>query len=98
MKKKMISLLLAMLFDDDDTVEGYGIFDITRKAEEIGVDLPPEILTYERSGEELLEELCDLNILKKIDERRLFAFRTSSFRDLLGSKDELIDTLIGLME
>lgn len=94
----ILALLLAMLFDDDDTVEGYGIFDITRKAEEIGVDLPLEILTYERSGEELLEELCDLNILKKIDERRLFAFRTSSFRDLLGSKDELIDTLIGLME
>ena len=45
--------------------------------------------------ETLLEELCDLNVLKKVNDS--FSFRTKSFRDLLGTKKEVEDAIFGII-
>ena len=58
-----------------------------------GVDLPA--LFPESTLDPSLEELCDLNILKRIGAG--YAFRTKSFRNLLGTKNEIFDLLVELV-
>ena len=89
----MLALLLAMLYDDNEKAEGYGIDAIIQCADTNGVD-SLTVLSREHINA-LLEELCDLNILKTIDS--CYAFRTRSFRDLLGSRKELEDQLLSMM-
>lgn len=90
----ILALLLALLYDDNETAEGYDLNAIIDIADEYGVD---SLKTLDRDHiNASLEELCDLNILKKIGSR--FAFRTRSFRDLLGTKAEIEDQLILLMD
>ena len=89
----ILALLLAMLYEENEKAEGYGIDEILQSADTLGID------SFEQLGEEhikaLLDELCDLNILKTIDS--CYAFRTRSFRDLLGSKSELEDQLVSMI-
>ena len=89
----ILALLLAMLYEENEKAEGYGLDEILRLADSWGIN------SFEKLGEEhikaLLDELCDLNILKTIDS--CYAFRTRSFRDLLGSKSELEEQLISMI-
>ncbi len=82
------TLLLALLFCDDATSDGYVAADINRAANSILGDMlgsDDEINNY-------LEELYELNVLKKIGDK--FSFRTKSFRDMLGSKEQIEDEII----
>ena len=89
----ILALLLAMLYEANEKAEGYSLNEILQLADTLGID------SFEKLGEEhikaLLDELCDLNILKTIDS--CYAFRTRSFRDLLGSKSELEDQLVSMI-
>ncbi len=89
----VLALLLALLYDDNESAEGYDIEAIIKMSSDIGVDLP-QTLT-ENDIRARLEELCDLNILKMIGNG--YAFRTRSFRDLLGSRRELEDQLLEML-
>ncbi len=90
----MIALLLALLYEENETPDGYSVTDIITMAENVGINI------FENATKEhiyaLLEELCDLNILKTIGSG--YAFRTRSFRDLLGSKSDIEDQLLSLFE
>lgn len=90
----IIALLLAMLFLENESAEGYTMDDIATMATELGSDIFDVIPrdTLDAS----LEELCDLNILKTIGSG--YTFRTKSFRDLLGSKDEVFEELVKLID
>ena len=90
----ILALLLAMLYDDNETAEGYDLDAIINSADRMGVDSLKDLSREHINA--LLEELCDLNILKKIDS--CYAFRTRSFRDLLGTKAEMEDQLITMID
>ena len=89
----VIALLLAMLYDEKESAEGYSVSAILDMAKAVGVEKLQHL--KEDHVNAILEELCDLNILRRIDEN--FAFRTRSFRDLLGSRQELEDKLLELI-
>lgn len=89
----IIALLLAHLFVAEERSDGYSSEEIMKLSGDLGVD---NLKSFDKNQiRTLLEELCDLNILKKIGE--CYLFRTKSFRDLLGSKLEIEEKLIELM-
>ena len=90
----ILALLLAMLYDDNETAEGYDLDAIIDSADSIGIESLKDLSREHINA--LLEELCDLNILKTIDSG--YAFRTRSFRDLLGTKAEMEDQLIAMID
>ena len=89
----IIALLLARLFVNEEKSDGYSSEEVMKLSVALGVDN----LKYfsKEQIDTLLEELCDLNILKKLGDSYLF--RTKSFRDLLGSKQEIEEKLLELM-
>ncbi len=89
----ILALLLALLYDDNESAEGYDIKAIVRMSSDVGVDLLKTLT--ENDIKARLEELCDLNILKMIGDG--YAFRTRSFRDLLGARRELEDQLLEML-
>lgn len=89
----IIALLLAHLFVAEERSNGYSSEDIMKLSSTLGVDNLKHFNTEQI--ETILEELCDLNILKKFGE--YYLFRTKSFRDLLGSKQEIEEKLIERM-
>ena len=89
----IIALLLAHLFVTEERSNGYSPEEIMKLSADLGVDNLKHFNTEQI--ETLLEELCDLNILKKLGE--YYLFRTKSFRDLLGSKQEIEEKLLELM-
>lgn len=89
----IISLTLADLFATEEKSDGYSVNQITELSVELGVDNLKNFTNEQL--EALLDELCDLNILKKFGE--CYSFRTKSLRDLLGSKQEIEEKLLELM-
>ena len=89
----IIALIIAyMSFVYEDT-EGSTAAEVFENLKEF------EVKKFENHDiyqiETLLEELCDLNVLKKVNDR--FSFRTKSFRDLLGTKKEVEDAIFGII-
>lgn len=89
----IIALLLAHLFVTEEKSNGYSSDEVMKLSSTLGVDNLQDF--SKEQIETLLEELCDLNILKKLGE--CYLFRTKSFRDLLGSKLEIEEKLLELM-
>ena len=90
----ILALLLGMLFEENESPDGYGAEDILMMSESLGIDTLNHLSKGEISA--LLDELCDLNILRMIGTK--YTFRTRSFRDLLGSKYEMFDMLSDLCD
>ncbi|MBR2868415.1 MAG: hypothetical protein IKB88_05040 [Clostridia bacterium] len=90
----IIALLLALRFAYDESAEGYNVDDIISMADSIGFNLI-DIVSKEHLSA-LLEELCDLNILKKIGE--FYTFRTKNFRNLLGPKEKLLEDILAIID
>lgn len=89
----LLALLLGMLYEEHESVDGYNVKDILDMADSIGIDEFRKMPKEETNA--LLDELCDLNILKMMGNG--YAFRTKSFRDLLGAKDEMFEQLFDLL-
>lgn len=89
----LLALLLGMLYEERESVDGYDIKDILDMADSVGIDVLRKMPREQTNA--LLDELCDLNILKMMSNG--YAFRTKSFRDLLGSKDEMFEQLFDLL-
>ncbi len=89
----IIALIIAyMSFVYEDT-EGSTAAEVFENLKEFEVKKLENHDIYQI--ETLLEELCDLNVLKKVNDR--FSFRTKSFRDLLGTKKEVEDAIFGII-
>lgn len=89
----IIALLIAYLFTTEENNDGYTAEQVMGSIRNLYVDC---LMAHDKEQiESLLEELCDLNVLKKSGNRYLF--RTKSFRDLLGSEDEITTKLLELM-
>lgn len=90
----ILALLLGMLFEENESPDGYGAEDILNMAQSLGIDTLNKLSKEQLSA--LLDELCDLNILRTIGSG--YTFRTRSFRDLLGSKYEMFDMISDLCD
>lgn len=90
----ILALLLALLYEEKENSEGYNIDEILDMANNVGISLL-DVLSKEHISA-LLDELCDLNILRMVGSG--YAFRTRSFRDLLGSKEDLENQLLNLID
>lgn len=89
----IIALLIAYLFTTEENNDGYTAEQVWGSIRDLYVDC---LMAHDKEQvESLLEELCDLNVLKKSGNRYLF--RTKSFRDLLGSEEEITSKLLELM-
>lgn len=89
----IIAMIIAYLSFADEEKDGCTASDIFDNLKEL------EIKRFENHDiyqiETLLEELCDLNVLKRVNDR--FSFRTKSFRDLLGTKKEVDDIVYSII-
>lgn len=90
----IIALILAMLFTKNEAAEGYLSADLVAMSENIGFSLY-DVVSKEHL-DALLEELCDLNIFKKIGQ--CYAFRTKNFRDLLGTNEQILEEIVELLD
>jgi len=85
----IIALIFAYLYYNSPNEKKYTIDDLMRVAEEYKIT---RLLSLNREKiKELLNEMWDLNILSKEDEYYLFA--TEGFRELLGSKEQVDDSI-----
>lgn len=87
--------MLAYLFLEEERVDGFVASEIHKKSFELlGVNMLTHLSDEQVTN--FLEELCDLNILVR-SKGGMFSFRTKSFRDLLGSKSDIEDKLLEIM-
>ncbi len=89
----IIALILAWLFEENDTAAGYPVEDIVKVADALGAE-DITSLTEEQVNA-LLEELCELNILNCLQKK--YTFRTKNFKDMLGSKAEIEEKLLEMI-
>lgn len=89
----IIALIIAYMSFVDEETDGCTAKSVFENLNEFEVKRFKNHDIYQI--ETLLEELCDLNVLKKVNER--FSFRTKSFRDLLGTKKEVEDAIVGII-
>ena len=82
----VIAHLMAWRYHNDETVESYSAEDILSTAEEFGLEnlLPEKVEQIEA----LLKELCDLNILRRVEEGK-YLFVRHRFLNMMGTSEEL---------
>lgn len=90
----IIALIFAYLYYDLPTEKKYTIDDLMRVADEYKIT---RLLNLNKEKiEELLNEMWDLNILSKEDE--YYRFATEGFRELLGSRKQVEDSISDYFE
>ncbi len=90
----IIALIFAYLYHDSPAEKKYTIDDLMRVAEEYKIT---RLLNLSREKiEELLNEMWDLNVLSKEDE--YYRFATEGFRKLLGSREQVENSMSDYFE
>ena len=87
----LIALLLCHLSYDSPKKIGYTVKDIFRAAREL--DVKSFFAWKEEQVDAFLDELCDLNMLRR-ESPHTYAFASDNFRYILGSDSEILDRLI----
>ena len=91
----LIALIMALLDDAAANVNGYSSRDILSEARSLEIESIASL--DEEQIDAFLGELTDLNILKSVGDGT-FLFSTKNFRDMLGSRSEVEEELLKLME
>lgn len=92
----VIANLLAHLYYNQSTVEGYSPREILTAAETFGLIREPLLPNSEEKVGALMEELCELNILRKTNEAKYLFSRQRILR-IVGTLNEVEDSLLRLM-
>ena len=92
----VIANLLAHLYYNQSSVEGYSPRDILTAAETFGLIREPLLPNSEEKVGALMEELCELNILRKTNEAKYLFSRQRILR-IVGTINEVEDSLLRLM-
>lgn len=91
----IIALLLAMLYHETGYSSGYSASDILTEGQVYGID------KIEEAGldkiEVYMEELCELNVLRKLADDK-YVFNRYNFFQMMGSCREVEDKLMECME
>ncbi|MBQ4404297.1 MAG: hypothetical protein II857_07790 [Selenomonadaceae bacterium] len=93
----VIANLLAHLYYNQNNVEGYSPKEILTAAESFGLIKEPFLPNSPEKVGALMEELCELNILRKTDETKYLFSRHRILR-IVGTLNEVEDALLKLME
>lgn len=91
----LIALIMAMLDDESSDQIGYSPNDILQEAKILSIESIASLKTEDIDA--FLGELTDLNILKSTG-NGTYGFSTKNFRDMLGSKNEVEEKILSLME
>lgn len=91
----LIALIMAELYHEEHKVNGYTAKDILEAGTEFDIKKISELGT-EKLGA-FMDELVDLNILRKTSEKE-YLFNRYNFLQMMGSKQEVDDKLIECME
>lgn len=86
----IIALVFAFLYYDSASDKKYTLADIMKVAKDYQIKRLLNINT--EKIEELLNEMCDLNVISKEDE--YYRFATEGFRELLGSREKVEDAIL----
>lgn len=86
----VIALIFAFLYYDSATDKKYTLSDMMKVAKDYQIKRLLSIST--EKVEELLNEMCDLNVISKEDE--YYRFATEGFRELLGSREKVEDAIL----
>ena len=92
----VIANLLAHLYYNQNNVEGYSPQDILNAAENFGLIKEPFLPNSTEKIGALMEELCELNILRKTGESTYLFSRQRILR-IVGTLNEVEDALLKLM-
>ena len=92
----VIANLLAHLYYNQSRVDGYSPRDILNAAETFGLIKEPLLPNSEEKVGALMEELCELNILRKTGEANYLFSRQRILR-IVGALNEVEDALLKLM-
>ena len=92
----VIANLLANLYYTKSKVDGYEPRDILSAAENFGLVKEPLLPNAESKVGALMEELCELNILRKTGESKYLFSRQRILR-IVGTPNEVEDALLKLM-
>lgn len=91
----VLANLLAYLYYNENNVEGYSPYDILKTAKDFELINKATLPDSEDKVDALMEELCELNILRKTGAGKYLFSRQRILR-IVGSKDEVSDALIKL--
>ena len=86
----IIALIFAFLYYDSSADKKYTFDDMMRVAYDYQITRLTSISSEKIT--ELLNEMCDLNVLSMEDE--FYRFATEGFRELLGSREKVEDTIL----
>ena len=92
----VIANLLAHLYYKQNRLEGYSPREILNAAAEFGLIKEPLLPNEEEKVGALMEELCELNILRKTGEAEYLFSRQRILR-IVGTLNEVEETLLKLM-
>ena len=92
----VIANLLAHLYYNQNSVDGYSPQDILNAAENFGLIKEPFLPDSAEKIGALMEELCELNILRKTGTAKYLFSRQRILR-IVGTLNEIEDTLLKLM-
>ena len=91
----VLANLLAYLYYNENNIEGYSPREILKTAKEFELISESTLPDSEDKVAALMEELCELNILRKTSAGKYLFSRQRILR-IVGSKDEVSDALIKL--
>ena len=86
----IIALIFAFMYYDSSSDKKYTLGDMMKVAQDYQIMRLLNINTEKVT--ELLNEMCDLNVLSKEDQ--YYRFATEGFRELLGSRDKVEDAIL----
>ena len=92
----VIANLLAHLYYNQNSVEGYSPQEILNAAENFGLIKEPLLPNSAEKVGALMEELCELNILRKTGDAKYLFSRQRILR-IVGTLNEVEDALLKLM-
>ena len=92
----VIANLLAHLYYKQNNLEGYSPREILNAAAEFGLIKEPLLPNEEEKVGALMEELCELNILRKTGEDK-YLFSRQRILSIVGALNEVEETLLKLM-
>ncbi len=90
-----IALLIAYLYHENDNDDGYSMEDLRVAAADFDIRIITDISSENLAS--LLEDLCELNILRKTAKGK-YLFTRYTFFQMMGSLDEVENKLLGIME
>ena len=91
----IIALLLASLYHDNGYSNGYSADDILKEGQNLGIEKIADIGIDKLIV--FLDELCELNVLRRISAGK-FVFNRYSFFQMMGSREEVDNKILECME